>query len=246
MEEVFYEMFNDLPRLGPGEKNSTIKAFRSMTDLSSKPKILDIGCGVGTQTFHIAEISDGDITATDNFQDFLDIITKRAKNEGFSGRVRAEIADMTDLKYPDEKFDLLWSESSIYNIGFESGLREWKRLLKPGGYIVVSEAAWKQENPPKEIYDWWQSEYPAITTDKNNRKMIEECGYELIDSFALPDSAWMNDYYTPMQANIDKMMIKYAGNKSAVEIIRGFQYEIDLFKRYSDFYGYYFFIMRKP
>jgi hypothetical protein len=47
---------------------------------------------------------------------------------------------MDNLSFRDEELDLIWSEGAIYNIGFERGLREWRKYLKAEGYIAVSEA----------------------------------------------------------------------------------------------------------
>ena len=34
-------------------------------------------------------------------------------------------------------------------MGFEAGLRAWEPLLKPGGYIAVTELTWLQPDPPR-------------------------------------------------------------------------------------------------
>ena len=45
MEDFFYEIFSDLPRQGPGDNNSTQKAYSLLTGIPEKPQILDIACG---------------------------------------------------------------------------------------------------------------------------------------------------------------------------------------------------------
>jgi len=57
---------------------------------------------------------------------------------------------MDSLAFGDEELDLLWSEGAIYNIGFERGVSEWRRFLKPGGTIAVSEASWFTPTRPVE------------------------------------------------------------------------------------------------
>ena len=39
---------------------------------------------------------------------------------------------MDALPFSPGEFDVIWAEGSIYNIGFERGLREWRQYLKPG------------------------------------------------------------------------------------------------------------------
>ena len=72
MEALFYRIYDALPRGGPGNIESTRKAFELLPDLPDKPKILDIGCGKGIQTIELAKISDGRIVAVDNHRPFLD------------------------------------------------------------------------------------------------------------------------------------------------------------------------------
>ncbi|GAM56739.1 probable transcription regulator [Vibrio ishigakensis] len=46
---------------------------------------------------------------------------------------------MGDLPFEEDSFDVLWSEGAVYNIGFETGIRDWRKYLKSGGTLVVSE-----------------------------------------------------------------------------------------------------------
>lgn len=50
---------------------------------------------------------------------------------------------------------MIWCEGAVYNIGFERGLNEWRRYLKKGGYLAVSENAWLTGKRPAEISDFW-------------------------------------------------------------------------------------------
>jgi hypothetical protein len=68
--EYFYDLFSGLPRGGPGDNESTQKAFSFLKNISSEPLILDIGCEPGMQTLELARFSDGKIIALDNYQLF--------------------------------------------------------------------------------------------------------------------------------------------------------------------------------
>jgi len=63
--EIFFEIHKDLPREGPGDNESTQKAFSFLEDLPSNPYFLDIGCGPGMQTIQLAKLIDGKIIAID-------------------------------------------------------------------------------------------------------------------------------------------------------------------------------------
>src|SRR5210317_493897 len=101
-------------------------------------------------------------------------------------------------------------------MGFEKALAEWKRLLKPGGYIAVSELVWLQPDAPTELAAFFGSEYPAMTNVEANLRTIRACGYDLGGHFTLPDAAWWEHYYTPLQAKLPSLRERYAGDREAL------------------------------
>jgi ubiquinone/menaquinone biosynthesis C-methylase UbiE len=241
---VFYDVFNDLPRQGPGDAKSTGRALSVMTERPANPRILDVGCGTGAQTLDLARLIDGEILAVDNHQPFLDALQKKASEPGLSGRIRVLNSDMNDLHLGDQSFDIIWSEGAIYIMGFEKGLKEMQRLLKPSGYVAVTEVSWLKPEPPAELCEFWNREYPAIQSIDHNLNIVKEAGYSVISHFVLPESSWLNDYYKPLEARLWTMRSKYAGDESALAIVESCQLEIDLFRKYSDYYGYVFYVMR--
>ena len=94
--QYFYELFEALPRGGPGDEESTRRAFNSIPKLSEQPLILDIGCGHGVQTIELAKISKGTIIALDNHQAFLNKLIKKAKDE----KRETMLANQLSLFYP--------------------------------------------------------------------------------------------------------------------------------------------------
>lgn len=77
-------------------------------------------------------------------------------------RIKTVEADMGNLSFKNEQFDLIWSEGATYNIGFEKGIKEWKNILKKNGYIVLTEITWLKDELPEEIKKHWDIEYPEI------------------------------------------------------------------------------------
>ncbi len=244
MNEIFYEIFSNLPRQGPGDILLTIKALNLVKQEINVNKILDIGCGSGFQTVAVALNSNAEITAVDNYQPFLDEINKQSADMGINDRLKTVCQDMNNLDLPFENYDIIWSEGSIYITGFENGLITWRKFLKPKGFMVISEANWFKSNPPDDLKEFWENEYPGMLTVEENKKLIKKCGYEIIDSFPISANGWMNNYYYPLEKNVYKMRKKYIGNSEALEIINSVQNEINMFKRYSDYYGYMFYVLR--
>jgi ubiquinone/menaquinone biosynthesis C-methylase UbiE len=152
--------------------------------------------------------------------------------------------DMKNLQFEENSFDIIWSEGAIYNIGFEKGLSSWKKYLKPMGYIAVTEITWIKENPPKELLNFWKNAYPALQSVKGNLDVIKQCGYNLIEHFTLPQNAWWN-YYNPIIKKLPALEEKYKNNSEALAVIEEEEFEIKLYRKYSDYYGYVFYIMQK-
>ena len=56
MPDIFYEIFDNLPRGGSGDNESTRKAFSLLKNLPESTNILDVGCGPGMQTIELAKL----------------------------------------------------------------------------------------------------------------------------------------------------------------------------------------------
>ena len=242
--ELFFEIHKDLPREGPGDSESTRKAFRKLAMLPEQAAILDVGCGPGVQTMDLALISEGTIAAVDTHQPFLDVLQQKINDEGLQDRIKVHNQSMKALEFPPASFDLIWSEGAIYIMGFENGLRAWKPLLKPEGYIVVTEATWLKPDPPTEIREFWQQAYPEMKSLEENLNIIHNCGYYLIDYFVLPETSWTEEYYKPMQDRIEMLRVQYKDDPQKLAILDEEQIEIQLYNKYSDWYGYVFYIIQ--
>jgi len=244
--KIFFEIHDDLPRQGPGSIQSTLRAFQ-FVDPHDKPlDILDIGCGPGMATIELARLGHH-VTAIDNHEPFLNMLLIRANEERLSDRITISSGDMFCLeKFTDpNKFDVIWSEGSIYIIGLERGLTEWKKFLKPDGYLVCSELSWLTADPPLEAREFWLKNYPGMCSQEENFEIIKKCGYELIDSVVLDEKDWWDEYYGPMGKQIQALKIKYKEHPEAENVLHEQQSEIDLYKKYSHSYGYVFYIMKK-
>jgi SAM-dependent methyltransferase len=242
--DIFFEVHSGLPRQGPGDAESTARALSFMSGRSMHPHILDIGCGTGAQTLDLAALVDGQIIAVDNHQPFLDTLQLEAVDRRINHKISVVNADMKDLKYADHSFDIIWSEGAIYIIGFENGLRDWQRLLKPHGYVAVTELSWLASSSPAEIREFWNREYPNMNPVHQNLKLITDTGYRVVGHFTLPTSSWWNDYYQPLESRLSALRVKHSGDQQALAVIESSQLEINLYRKYSDYYGYVFYIMR--
>jgi len=201
----------------------TRKAFRMLPQLD-KPRILDVGCGSGVPTMELARLSNGEITGMDINEELLDVLRRKIEKAGVSDRVKVIKCSIFDMEFPDESFDIIWSEGSIYVIGFEQGLQEWKRFLKPNGFMVVHDEK-------------------GNVTEK--MKQISSCGYELLGYFELDKDKWWAEYFAPLEKLVVETRKKRTDDPKVIEALQSAQWEIDMFKKNPELNSSVCFILKK-
>lgn len=242
---LFYQIFESLPRQGPGCPEATRKVFSLVPPLPGDARILDIGCGSGAQTRDLAALTTGTITAVDTHQPFLDAIDAWAEKAGTAQRVKTVCASMNALPFEQESFDLVWSEGAIFIVGFGEGLNLWKPLLKKGGYMVVSDADWFEPDPPAELVKWWESEGYIPVTEEEMKERVKRAGLRLVATYRLPEAGWWDNYYVPLLARIAALRKTHGSDPGNAALLDALMHEADMYRKYKRWYGYTFFVMQK-
>jgi len=243
--ELICEYYAGLERQGPGSPAVTSRALAFVEGLGEGARIADVGCGTGGQTMVLAQQAPGTITGIDLFGRFIDLFNQNAKRLGLEGKAVGRVGSMDDLPFDEDELDLMWSEGAIYNIGFERGLAEWRKFIKPGGYVAVSEASWFTDTRPKEIEDFWMSEYAGIDTVPRKLAQLQSAGYFPTACFALPEVCWTDHFYGPQPEVQEAFLASHAGNEAAKAFIENQRHEQRLYEKYKEYYGYAFYIGRK-
>ena len=220
-EETTFQIDKDLLR--EGLSKYTRKAFHMLPKLD-KPRILDVGCGSGVPTMELARLSNGQIIGLDINQHLLDSLTRKIEEAGLSDRVKTVKSSMSDMDFPDGSFDIIWAEGSISIIGFEKGLKEWRRFLKPNGLLAV---------------------HDEVVNISEKLQLIATCGYELLEHFTLHQDTWWIEYYAPLERRINEIRTENAGDPKALLALDNEQREIDVFKKNPGRYASVFLIMKK-
>ena len=248
MMRIFYDIFNaSLPRLAPGDDISTRRGLQMLYGAETGAvgegfRALDIGCGNGAQTLCLASELGCRVTAVDNHQPYLDELARRAEAQGLADLIETRCEDMNGLDLGDETFDLVWADGSAYFMGIPEALRAWQSYLKPGGALGFSELTWLEDGAPAECRDFFAAEYPPMTDVASNLATIEACGYDLVGRFSLPETSWWDPYYGPLAERLAEY--EASGNEEKQAVIDMIQREIDVYRNFSRWYGYVFFLLR--
>ncbi|MBN1432223.1 MAG: class I SAM-dependent methyltransferase [Methanomicrobiaceae archaeon] len=243
-----FKIFESFPRQGPGDDEHTEKAFSIIAELpEGGGEILDVGCGKGVQTMALARLCPScRITATDIHQPFLDVLEEKIAAEDFSWRIKTVRASMDDLPFEEESFDIIWAEGCSFIIGFENAVNYWKKFLKPGGYMMISDLFWFTESPSAEAREFFAEIDPSMMIEDKGFDIIRNAGLEQVGSFRLPSRVWEESYYSEVKGRLTGLEEEYSGDKDALVVIEVLKKEIEIFDKYSDDYGYTYSIMRKP
>ena len=190
----------------------------------NNPHILDVGCGTGVPTIELAKISNGNIIGIDIDVTSIDLLKRKIKELKLSNQVKIIKDSILNMDFPKESFDIIWSEGSVFVIGFENSIKRWYRFLKPDGFLVIHD-----EN-----------------NDKNKKLgLIKKYGYSLVGQFEITDKLWWLEYYTPLELLIQKFRHNYPNDSELNNELNKDQIEIDKCKTNSIVFSSFFVIMKK-
>jgi ubiquinone/menaquinone biosynthesis C-methylase UbiE len=217
----FYRFKKDLIR-----KNLikyTRKAFNTLPKIN-KPRILDIGCGTGVPTIELAELSNGHIVGIDIDETSLNTLRNKIKKKGLDNQINVFNNSISTMDFPEENFDIIWTEGSIFVLGFEKSIKNWYRFLKTNGFLVIHD-----ENKDK----------------VKKLELTKKYGYNIIDQFDLSESQWWDEYYIPLEKLIQEFSHKYANDTELSNELKKDQIEIDKCKANSVIFSSFFVILQK-
>ncbi|MFN0195624.1 MAG: class I SAM-dependent methyltransferase [Planctomycetaceae bacterium] len=200
--------------------------FRELLNhLHSGEKILDVGCANGATTLQLAAEKTLDIMAVDYIPEMiqyaranLDDLQKRYA-ERWQSRVAFDVGDARRLQFADAAYDVVMSIRVIINLGtWEQqcqGLREYVRVLKPGGRLILSEATvqgWQRLNDLRAEFGLTPIPMPPFNNyldlDKVQECLSSTCELETVSHFA-------SSYYVATRV-IKPILAKAAGSEGLV------------------------------
>lgn len=165
-----------------------LQATRKLVELcniSSGKRILTVGCGVGSSSCYIAGKYGCGITGVDIYKPMIDKAIERAEKRKLSHMVKFQVADATNLPFPNNTFDIVISESvNSFIEDCKRAIYEYKRVCKPNGYVGLNEVTWNTPDPPPELRNYlsYSTGIKRILTCSGWTKLIEECGFKKVGS----------------------------------------------------------------
>jgi ubiquinone/menaquinone biosynthesis C-methylase UbiE len=172
----------------------------------------------------LAKLSGGEVTGIDIDQSCIDEFNRKIKEENLGNRVKALNLSLSEMRFPDETCDVVWSEGVVGNIGFETSLKEWRRLIKQNGYLVI---------------------HYQVSRVADVLPRIPQLGYILADTVPLPEDAWWIEFYKPVEEKMQALLQKYRNNSDALKLLNQYKNEMDMVKKNPCNFSCAFYIMKK-
>jgi demethylmenaquinone methyltransferase/2-methoxy-6-polyprenyl-1,4-benzoquinol methylase len=150
-----YDLLNRILSLGV-DQYWRWRAVRQLAD-EQPARILDVATGTADlairaeQTLHPREVVGIDLSAA-----MLAYGRTKLERRGLSSRISLVQADAADLPFDDGAFDAALVAFGVRNFeDLEAGLRGIRRVLRPGGRLVVLEFSRPRRFPIKQLYAWY-------------------------------------------------------------------------------------------
>ena len=235
MHPAFFVLHSDLPRQGPGSRESLDWAL-DRAGVPASGSILDAACGPGADIAGLlAHVPDGHVTAIDAHAPFVE---EARANWGNDPRVTLVTGRMETP--PGGPFDLIWCAGALYFLGVEAGLSGWRDHLKPGGVVAFSEPVFKIDSPSARAAGFWGG--TTVGRPGDIAAAVDRAGFDALSWTYLDDAAW-EAYYTPMEARIAKL--RPDADASLTEMLDAGAEEAATWRACKDETGYALFVVRK-
>jgi len=131
------------------------EAIIELCHIGEGKQVLDVGCGAGVTPCFLARKYGCRVVGVDILDAMVERSNERAKREGVLDKVEFRVADAQDLPFEDDLFDAVITESvTAFPKDKGKAVAEYVRVVKPGGYVGLSESTWIKSPPPPEMIAW--------------------------------------------------------------------------------------------
>ncbi len=172
---LFYKYLSTVyDRVNPFIWNEEMRAEAlALLDIEQGDRVLDVGCGTGFGTEGLLQYTD-DVHGLDQSVHQME---KAFEKFGKNDRVRFYRGDAERLPFDDDSFDVIWSSGSIeYWPNPVAALREFRRVVKPGGQVLVVGPNYPKSTLMQKVADMIMLFYDEEEADR----MFRAAGFESV------------------------------------------------------------------
>ncbi|MDH4138152.1 MAG: class I SAM-dependent methyltransferase [Anaerolineae bacterium] len=122
----------------------------SLCHIEGAWEVLNVGCGIGVGSTYIARKYGCHVVGVDISEKMIEWSRQRAREERVEDKVEFRIANVLELPFEANRFDVVLCESVLNFVeDRQQAIRECVRVTKPGGYVGLNETYWIEEPSPE-------------------------------------------------------------------------------------------------
>lgn len=166
-----------------GRGMDATEEIAGMLKVAPTDRLLDVGSGIGGPARYMAHRFGCRVTGIDLTAEFCEAARHLTKLLGLESRVEFEQGDALAMPFADASFEGAYSMNVSMNIADKGALyREIHRVLKPGGWLMLSELA-RGPGAPLDYPTPWAANAASsfLSTPEETRKGLEAAGFEVVE-----------------------------------------------------------------
>ena len=127
-----------------------------MASQGNPQSILDVATGTADLAIALKKVQPREIIGVDISQGMLDVGQKKISGKGLGELITLKLGDSEDLPFENDRFDVVTVAFGVRNFeNLEKGLSEIRRVLTPGGKLLVLEFSQPESFPFKQLYRFY-------------------------------------------------------------------------------------------
>jgi arsenite methyltransferase len=151
----------------------------SLCHIEDAHQVLNVGCGIGVGPVYIAKKYNCRVVGVDISEKMIEWSRRRAREERVGDKVEFRVADVLELPFEADRFDVVIVESVLIFVEDKpQAIRECVRVTKPGGYVGLNEGFWTRQPSPEVVERVKDAIGPYLSTLETWQTIWEESGLQ--------------------------------------------------------------------
>ncbi len=151
----------------------------SLCHIEEARQVLNVGCGIGVGPVYIADKYNCHVMGVDISEKMIEWSRRRAREERVEAKVEFRAADVLELPFEANRFDVVIVESVLIFVEDKPrAIRECVRVTKSGGYVGLNEGCWTRQPSPELAAQVKDAIGPFIPTIETWQALWEASGLQ--------------------------------------------------------------------
>ncbi|MEE9273821.1 MAG: class I SAM-dependent methyltransferase [bacterium] len=219
--------------------------------LDDRTNVLDAACGKGGTLLTLAKRFGCTVTGMESRPEFAEEARRRALFEDLAHLVNVLDGDPGSLPFDDGFFDTALLLAPPRPFDSEEALPELSRVVRPGGWLVLSELVWRPGASAKAsdaVREWLGRSAPAeILEMEGRRARFQAAGFPVESAEMSGKTAW-EGYLAPQAHAILENRKEHRESAEALATLDAWQEELEIYHRHGgrEALDYALFLLRRP